>query len=141
YAKGTPGEGTAIAVKRLGGIRGDSLTNAQQTFEQQTNAPVVSIQFDPQGGARFARLTSQNVGKPFAIILDGEVISAPNINEPILGGSAQISGSFTVDTANQLAIALRSGALPVDLTVIEEFSISAELGADSIAKGAIGMLA
>ncbi|HWK41384.1 MAG TPA: protein translocase subunit SecD [Croceibacterium sp.] len=140
YAKGTPGEGTAIAVKRLGGIRGDSLTNAQQTFEQQTNSPVVSIQFDPQGGARFARLTSQNVGKPFAIILDGEVISAPNINEPILGGSAQISGSFTVDTANQLAIALRSGALPVDLTVIEEFSISAELGADSITKGAIAMV-
>ena len=140
YAKGTPGEGTSIAVKRLGGIRGDSLTNAQQSFDPQTNAPVVTIHFDSQGGARFARLTSQNVNRPFAIILDGEVISAPNINEPILGGTAQISGNFTVDTANQLAIALRSGALPVDLQVIEEFSISAELGKDSITKGAFGML-
>ena len=66
-----------------------------------------------KGGARFARLTQENVGRPFAIILDGEVLSAPNINEPILGGSAQISGNFTVESANQLAIALRSGALPV----------------------------
>jgi len=140
YAAGTPGQGTSIAVKRLGGIRGDSLTNAQQTFNQQTNEPIVSITFDSQGASRFARLTSENVGKPFAIILDGEVISAPNINEPILGGNAQISGSFTTETANQLAIALRSGALPVDLTVIEEFSISAELGKDSIAKGTVAML-
>jgi preprotein translocase subunit SecD len=139
YAKGTPFEGTSVAVKRLGGIRGDSLTNAQQSFDPQTNAPIVNIQFDSQGGARFARLTSQNVNKPFAIILDGEVLSAPNIEQPILGGSARISGNFTVDTANQLAIALRSGALPVDLQVIEEFSISAELGKDSISKGAIGM--
>jgi preprotein translocase subunit SecD len=139
YAKGTPFEGTSIAVKRLGGIRGDSLTNAQQSFDPQSNAPIVNIQFDAQGGARFARLTSQNVNKPFAIILDGEVLSAPNINEPILGGSAQISGNFTVESANQLAIALRSGALPVDLQVIEEFSISAELGKDSITKGALGM--
>jgi preprotein translocase subunit SecD len=140
YAADATGAGTSIAVKRLGGIRGDSLTNAQQSFDPQTNAPVVTIQFDPQGGARFARLTSANVGKPFAIILDGEVISAPNINEPILGGTAQISGNFTVETANQLAIALRSGALPVDLTVIEESTISAELGADSIASGAVAML-
>src|SRR6478752_4230923 len=130
---GAPGgdyAGTKLAVRRLGGIRGDSLTNE----------PIVNIQFDSQGGARFARLTSENVGKPFAIILDGEVISAPNINEPIIGGSAQISGHFTVESANQLAIALNSGALPVDLTVVEESSISAELGADSIAKGTIAML-
>ena len=140
YAEGEPLAGTSIAVRRLGGIRGDSLTNAQQSFDPQTNEPVVSITFDPQGGARFARLTSENVNKPFAIILDGEVLSAPNINQPIYGGSAQITGSFTVDEANKLAIALRSGALPVDLTVIEEFSISAELGADSIEKGAIAML-
>ena len=139
---GAPGgvyEGQSIAVRRLGGVRGDSLVNAQQTFDPQTNAAIVQIQFDPQGGERFARLTSQNVNRPFAIILDGEVISAPNINEPILGGTATISGGFTVDTANQLAIALRSGALPVDLTVIEESTISAELGADSIQKGMVAM--
>ena len=130
---------TAIAVKRLGGIKGDQLTNAQQTFDPQTNAPVVSITFNSEGGAKFARLTTENVNRPFAIILDGKVLSAPNINEPILGGSAQISGNFTVDTANQLAIALRSGALPVDLRVIEERTVGPDLGADSIRKGVIAM--
>jgi preprotein translocase subunit SecD len=139
---GAPGsdlEGAKIAVRRLGGVRGDSLTNAQQSFDPQDNSPVVNITFDAEGGARFARLTSENVNKPFAIILDGQVLSAPNINEPIFGGTAQISGGFTVESANNLAIALRSGALPVDLTVVEESSISAELGADSIQKGALAM--
>jgi preprotein translocase subunit SecD len=130
----------AIAVRRLGGIKGDNLTNAQQGYDQQTNEPIVSITFDQQGGAKFAKLTTENVGKPFAIILDGKVLSAPNINEPILGGSAQISGSFTVESANQLAIALRSGALPVDLNVVEERSVGPDLGADSIRKGMIAML-
>jgi preprotein translocase subunit SecD len=140
YAPGTPGAGTSIAVKRLGGIRGNQLTNAQQTFEPRTNEPVVSIQFDRQGGAKFAQLTTENVNKPFAIILDGQVISAPNINEPILGGSAQISGNFTVKSANQLAIALRSGALPIDLQVVDERTVGPDLGADSIHKGVIAML-
>ena len=140
YAEGTDFAGTSIAVKRLGGIRGDSLTNAQQSFDPQTNEPVVNITFDPQGGRRFGVLTRENVGRPFAIILDGEVLSAPNINEPIDGGTAQISGNFTVETANQLAISLRSGALPVDLIVVEERTLSAELGADSISKGTIAML-
>ena len=130
----------AIAVKRLGGIKGDNLTDARQSFDQQTNAPVVSITFDQQGGEKFARLTSENVNRPFAIILDGKVLSAPNINEPILGGSAQISGGFTVDQANQLAISLRSGALPVDLKVIEERTVGPDLGADSIKKGLIAMM-
>ncbi|RKF21175.1 protein translocase subunit SecD [Altericroceibacterium spongiae] len=138
YAASSNTPGTSIAVKRLGGIRGDSLTNAQQTFDRQ-NRPVVSITFDQQGGQKFARLTSENVDKPFAIILDGEVLSAPNINEPILGGSAQISGNFSVESANQLAIALRSGALPVDLTVVEERTVGPDLGADSIRKGLIAM--
>jgi preprotein translocase subunit SecD len=140
---GAPGSdyaGTQLAVRRLGGIRGDSLTRAQASVDQRTNEPIVEIRFDPQGGARFARLTSENVGKPFAIILDGQVISAPNINEPIIGGTAQISGHFTTETANELAIALNSGALPVDLVVVEEFSISAELGKDSIARGTVAML-
>ena len=129
-----------IAVKRLGGIRGDSLTDAKQGFEPRTNVPVVNIQFDAQGGAKFAQLTTENVNKPFAIILDGVAISAPNINEPILGGGAIISGSFTVQSANALAISLRSGALPVNLTVIDERTVGPDLGADSIHKGVIAML-
>jgi preprotein translocase subunit SecD len=130
----------SLAVKRLGGIKGDQLSGAQQSFEGQTNRPVVSITFDQAGGAKFAKLTTENVNKPFAIVLDGKVLSAPNINEPILGGSAQISGSFTVESANQLAISLRSGALPVDLKVIEERTVGPDLGADSIQKGAIAMV-
>ena len=130
----------SIAVKRLGGIKGDQLTDAMQTFDQQNNEPVVSITFDQQGGAKFAKLTTENVNRPFAIILDGQVLSAPNINEPILGGSAQISGGFTVEAANQLAIALRSGSLPVDLTVVEERTVGPDLGADSIRKGVLAMM-
>ncbi|MCB2060136.1 MAG: protein translocase subunit SecD [Novosphingobium sp.] len=140
FADPSDGGVAAIAVKRLGGIKGDQLTGAQQTFDQQTNDPVVSIQFDSQGGAKFAKLTTENVNRPFAIILDGKVLSAPNINEPILGGSAQISGGFTVESANQLAISLRSGALPVDLKVVEERTVGPDLGADSIRKGMIAML-
>ncbi|MEH6759391.1 MAG: protein translocase subunit SecD [Parasphingorhabdus sp.] len=129
-----------IAVKRLGGISGDKLTDAGQGFDQETNAPVVNITFDTEGGAKFARLTQNNVGRPFAIILDGVVLSAPNINEPILGGSAQISGNFTVEGANQLSIALRSGALPVELKVVEERTVGPDLGADSIRKGMIAAI-
>jgi preprotein translocase subunit SecD len=140
YAPGTSGAGSSIAVKRLGGIRGDTLTDAKQSFAPQTNEPVVNIQFNGQGADKFGRLTTENVNKPFAIILDGQVLSAPNINEPILGGSAVITGGFTVESANQLAIQLRSGALPVKLTVVDESTVSAELGADSIHKGAIAML-
>lgn len=134
--RGTP----YIAVRRLGGIAGDKLVKADQTFDQQTNQPAVTIQFDGEGGQKFARMTQQNTGKLFAIILDGQVISAPIINEPILGGISQISGSFTVESANQLAIALRSGALPVDLKVVEERSVGPDLGADSIRRGALAAI-
>lgn len=137
---GSDGTVQSIAVKRLGGIRGESLTDAKQTFDPQTNEPVVSITFNQEGGARFARLTTANVNRPFAIILDGKVLSAPNINEPILGGTAQIQGSFTVESANQLAIALRSGALPVDLNVVERRTVGPDLGADSVRSGMIAML-
>jgi preprotein translocase subunit SecD len=130
-----PGGGRLIAVQRRLMVSGDQLIDANQGFRQQNNAPVVNIRFDGQGGRRFARTTQENVGKPFAIILDNVVISAPNINEPILGGQAQISGNFTVDSANQLAISLRSGKLPVALKVIEESTIRPELGAESIEKG------
>ena len=139
YAPDAPGAGTSIAVRRLGGIRGDSLTNARQSYDQN-NEPIVEITFNSQAATRWAQLTTENVGKPFAIILDGEVISAPNINEPILSPTSQISGGFTVDGANQLAVALRSGALPVDLTVIQQGSVGPELGADSIRKGVIAMV-
>jgi preprotein translocase subunit SecD len=129
------GPGVTV-VKRSVIISGDQLADARQTYDQN-GAPDVTINFDGQGGRRFARVTQENVGKPFAIIVDNEVISAPNINEPILGGAATISGGFTVESANALAIALRSGKLPVALKVVEERTISAELGADSIRKGVL----
>lgn len=135
-------EGGKIAVKRRVMVSGDELNDARQAFDPQSGNPVVSIRFNSQGGRKFGRVTAENVGKPFAIILDGVVLSAPNINEAILGGSAQISGNFTVESANELSISLRSGKLPVALKVIEESSVSAELGKDSIQKGVLaGILA
>ena len=130
-------EGGKIAVKRRVMVSGDELNDARQDFDPQSGNPVVSIRFNNAGGRKFGRVTAENVGKPFAIILDNVVISAPNINEPILGGSAQISGNFTVESGNELAISLRSGKLPVALKVIEESSVSAELGQDSIEKGVL----
>ncbi|HEX8533386.1 MAG TPA: protein translocase subunit SecD [Allosphingosinicella sp.] len=132
--------GGKIAVLRRAIVSGDQLINAQQGFDSNTNAPVVNITFNSAGGRAFARVTQQNVNKPFAIILDNVVLSAPNINEPILGGSAQIMGSFTVQSANELAVQLRSGKLPVELKVIEERTVGPELGADSIRLGAIASI-
>jgi preprotein translocase subunit SecD len=132
---GNPAGGQAIAVYRQVMVSGEDLTDAQQGYNQQGNEPIVNIRFNSAGGRKFGQVTSQNVNRPFAIILDGRVLSAPNINEPILGGSAQISGSFTVESANQLAIALRSGKLPVALTVVEERTVGPQLGADSIRAG------
>ncbi|WP_265569882.1 protein translocase subunit SecD [Sphingomicrobium nitratireducens] len=130
-------DGTAsIAVQRRVMVSGDQLVDAKQAFDQDGN-PTVSITFNAAGARRFGRVTQENVNKPFAIILDGQVLSAPNINEPILGGQAQIMGNFTVDSANQLAIALSSGKLPVKLNVIEERTVSADLGKDSIEKGVL----
>jgi preprotein translocase subunit SecD len=131
-ANGQPGP--PIAVQRRAIINGSQLTKAQQAYDQN-NQPSVSITFNSEGGRRFAQVTRENVGKPFAIILDNVVLSAPNINEPILGGSAQIMGSFTVQSAQQLAIALQSGSLPVTLKVVEERTVSASLGKDSIQAG------
>jgi protein-export membrane protein SecD len=130
--RGGPGH---YVVKRQVDISGESLVDAQPTF--QDNQPVVSFRFDNAGARKFGRITQENVGKPFAIVLDDKVISAPRINEPILGGSGIISGSFTVESANELAVLLRAGALPAPLKVIEERSVGAELGADSIRAGAI----
>ncbi len=116
-------------------VSGADLTDAQPGFDQRTNEPVVNFRFNTSGARKFAQVTQENVGKPFAIILDNEVISAPVIREPILGGSGQISGNFTVQSANDLAILLRAGALPAPLTIIEERTVGPGLGQDSIAKG------
>ena len=116
-------------------VSGGELTDAQPGFDQRTSEPIVSFRFNTSGARKFAQATQENVGKPFAIILDNEVISAPTIREPILGGSGQISGSFTVQSANDLSILLRAGALPAPLTIIEERTVGPGLGADSIAKG------
>jgi len=118
-------------------VSGADLVDAQPGFDQRTSEPIVSFRFNSSGARKFAEATQANVGKPFAIVLDNKVISAPVIREPILGGSGQISGSFTVQSANDLAILLRAGALPAPLTIIEERTVGPGLGADSIAKGKI----
>jgi preprotein translocase subunit SecD len=132
-------DGSRIAVKRKAMVTGDQLINAQQAYNQD-NQPVVTITFDGRGAHSFARVTKENVGKPFAIILDDLVISAPNINEPILGGTAQISGGFTVQSATDLAVQLRSGKLPVNFKVIEERTIGPDLGKESIYWGTIASI-
>jgi preprotein translocase subunit SecD len=128
-----------MAVKRRVMVSGDQLTDAKQSFDQD-GRPDIDITFNTAGARRFGRVTQENVGKPFAIILDDKILSAPNINEPILGGRAQISGSFTVQSAHDLAVSLSSGKLPVKLNVIEERSIGPDLGKDSIHKGALASL-
>ena len=128
-----------IAVQRRVMVSGDQLVKATQGFDQDGRA-VVDISFNTAGAKRFGRVTQENVNKPFAIILDDKVLSAPNINEPILGGRAQISGSFTVESANQLAVSLASGKLPVKLNVVEERTVSAELGRDSIQAGTVASI-
>jgi preprotein translocase subunit SecD len=128
-----------IAVQRRVMVSGEQLVDAKQGFDQD-GRPIVNIKFNTAGARRFGRVTQENVNKPFAIILDDKVLSAPNINEPILGGQAQIMGSFTVESANQLAISLASGKLPVKLNVVEERTVSAELGRDSIQAGTIASI-
>ena len=128
---------TPYLVERRILVSGGDLTDAQPGFDQRTSEPIVSFRFNTSGARKFAQVTQENVGKPFAIVLDNQVISAPVIREPILGGSGQISGSFTVESANDLAILLRAGALPAPLTIIEERTVGPGLGQDSIAKGKI----
>ena len=121
-------------------LSGDSLINAQPTLDRQTNEAVVSFTFDRSGSKKFARATSNYVGKRMAIILDNKIISAPVIREPILGGNGQISGDFTFQSATDLALLLRSGALPAPLNIIEERTVGPDLGEDSIKAGAISLL-
>lgn len=122
-------------LKEVPVVRGDELKSASQGFDQRTNEPIIQFTFNQEGARAFGRFTSANVGNPFAIVLDGKVLSAPVIREPILGGSGQISGGFSVKSANALAIQLRSGSLPADLRVVEERTVGPSLGKDSIAAG------
>ncbi len=128
-----PGQKYLIEKRVL--VSGADLVDAQAGFDQQTNQPVVNFRFNSSGARKFAEATERNVGKPFAIVLDNKVISAPVIREAILGGSGQISGNFTVQSANDLAILLRAGALPAPLTVVEERTVGPGLGQDSINAG------
>ena len=125
----------SYAIKKQVLVSGGDLTDAQPGFDSRSNEPIVNFRFNTSGSRKFAQATTENVGQPFAIVLDGKVISAPVIREPIIGGSGQISGSFTVQAANDLAILMRAGALPAKLTVIEQRTVGPGLGQDSIEKG------
>ena len=121
-------------------ISGDNLINARPTFDNLNNESVVSFTLDRVGAKKFARVTTDNVGKSLAIVLDNKIISAPVIREPILGGNGQISGNFTLQSASDFALLLRSGALPAPLHIIEERTVGPDLGEDSIKSGSISLL-
>lgn len=125
--------GQFLAIRKRVMVSGEMLIDAQPAFDQ--SGPVVSFRFDSVGAKRFCDVTRDNIGKPFAIVLDNEVISAPVIQSSICGGSGQISGNFTVKEAHDLALLLRAGALPAPLSVIEERSVGPTLGSDSVAAG------
>ena len=127
--------GQPQVIKKQVLVSGGDLTDAQPGFDQRSGQPIVSFKFNTSGSRKFAQATTEHVKEPFAIVLDGKVISAPVIQEPITGGSGQISGSFTVQQANDLAILLRAGALPAPLAIIEERTVGPGLGQDSIEKG------
>jgi protein-export membrane protein SecD len=116
-------------------ISGDMLVDAHPSYDSQTNEPIVSFRLNNTGARRFGEVTSQNIGKPFAIMLDNKIITAPTIRSAILGGSGYITGGFDTQGANDLALLLRAGALPAPLKIIEERSVGPSLGADSIAAG------
>jgi preprotein translocase subunit SecD len=128
-------KGQKFLIEKRVLVSGADLTDAQPGFDQRSSEPIVSFRFNSSGARKFAEATQQNVGKLFAIVLDNKVISAPVIREPILGGSGQIYGNFTVEQANDLAILLRAGALPAPLTIIEERTVGPGLGQDSINAG------
>ena len=128
-----PGSNRVVRAEIL--VSGESLENAAASFDQ--GRPVVAFSFDGVGAARFCDVTTENVGRLLAIVLDGVVISAPRINSPICQGSGIITGSFTVSETQELALLLRAGALPVPLTVVEERTVGPTLGADSIAAGKV----
>ena len=129
-----------LSVSKRVILSGDNLVNAQPSLDNQTNQAVVSFTFDRAGSKKFGRVTSKSVGKRLAIILDNKIISAPVVKEPILGGNGQITGDFSFQSATDLALMLRSGALPAPLNIIEERTVGPDLGEDSIKAGAISLL-
>jgi preprotein translocase subunit SecD len=131
--KGAPP--TPIVVEKRVIVGGDRLADATGTFNQQTGGAIVDMKFDSVGGREFGEWTRQNVGHRFAIVLDNKVISSPVVREAILGGSGMIEGNFTIQSANDLAALLRAGALPAPLKVMDQRTVGAELGADSIRAG------
>ncbi len=133
--KNVPGVPLWVKTSRRDSVDGANLVDSQPGFDSRNGEPIVTFRFNTKGGLDFGRLTRDNVGRPFAIVLDREVVSAPVIQTPILGGSGQISGRFTVQEANDLAIVLRSGALPAELTIVEQRTVGASLGADSVKHG------
>lgn len=127
-------------IKRRPILTGDMLTNAQTAFQE--GAPVVSFRLNGIGAKKFCDVTRKHSGKPFAIVLDKEIISAPRINEPICGGAAVITGNFSVEETTDLSLLLRAGALPAPLEIVEERTVGPSLGRDSVNAGAIaGVLA
>jgi preprotein translocase subunit SecD len=132
---GREGGPFAYVLRETPVVGGEDLADAHSAFDQRTNEPIISFRFNQKGARAFGEFTRVNVGRPFAIVLDNKVLSAPVIREAILGGSGQISGQFTPESANTLAVQLRSGALPAKLTVLEERTVGASLGADSIQAG------
>ena len=133
------GSEEAIVNKRIV-LSGDNLVDAKPTMNSQTNETVVSFTLDRVGAKKFGKATSSGVGKRLAIILDGKIISAPSVREPIIGGSGQISGNFTFQSATDLALLLRSGALPAPLNIIEERTVGPDLGQDSIDAGILSLI-
>jgi preprotein translocase subunit SecD len=129
-----------IVVKRHVAVDGSMLTHAQQGFDPQQGTPVVEFRLNGAGAHRFGQVTTENVGHAFAIVLDNRVISAPTIQTPIIGGSGQITGNFTIESANELSLLLNSGALPAPLKVIEQNTVGADLGADTVRAGIIGLV-
>ncbi|MDE2500909.1 MAG: protein translocase subunit SecD, partial [Alphaproteobacteria bacterium] len=136
-----PKNPTPIVVEKRVAIAGDRLTNAGWANNQQTGQVVVTMRFDSVGAREFAEMSKNNIGRRFAIILDNKVISAPVFREPILGGSGEIEGNFTVKSANDLAVLLRAGALPAPLKPIDMRSVGADLGADQIKSGRYSAIA
>lgn len=132
--------GQMALIRRQIELDGSHLADARPSTDPRTGEWLVGFSFDDIGGKKFADITTRNVGKPFAIVLDGKIISAPVIREPIVGGRGQISGSFSAAGANDLAVLLRAGALPAPLTVVEERTVGPDLGADSIRAGVISIL-
>jgi len=128
------GEQDYVLEKRVA-MQGERISDAQMAFNQDTSEPVVNFKLDSDGTRLFAEMTRQNVGRPLAIVLDNQVITAPVIRSVIAGGSGEISGSFTTTEASNLALLLRAGALPAPLNVIEERTVGPDLGSDAIAMG------